>query len=118
MRNRRRNISIIPATGHEVNRIKVELYYNEGGMSYATYQQEERGYYLIVLPEFYQDEGNGFCSTKTSAFSGIKQLIEPAKRFGQKKLDNFTVDQEVIDRLVNYVANKNSLTITKEPLAA
>jgi len=70
---RKRTIVIIEATGEEVNRINVELRFSAGGMNYATYKNEERGYWLSVQPEHFKDEGR-FTSTMTQGFSGIKHL--------------------------------------------
>ena len=114
---RRREIRIIPVTGHEVNRINVELYYCAGGINYATYKKEERGYWLSVKPEFHQDEG-GFTSTMSTAFSGFKTCISPASRFGKAKLAKINVDNELIDTLVQQVVEKNNLTIIQTPIAA
>lgn len=60
--------------------VEVEVYYDEGGLSYFTGGVNKRGYYLAVQPV--KMEG-GFRSV--TAFSGTKALIEETKRFSARK---------------------------------
>lgn len=63
--------------------IKTEVYYNKGGMNYFTSRNEERGYYLSVSPVRRSFSGN-FVTESYTAFSGVKMLILPVKRQGEK----------------------------------
>ncbi len=70
----------LPTT--DPNRIlEVEVYYDEGGMSYFTGGVNKRGYYLAVQPVKLD---GGFRSI--TAFSGTKELVEETKRFSARKL--------------------------------
>jgi len=55
--------------------LEVEVYYDEGGMSYFTGSVNKRGYYLAVQPVKLD---GGFRSI--TAFSGTKALVPPAFR--------------------------------------
>lgn len=59
--------------------LKVETYYNKGGINYFSYKTERRGYYLSVSPV---ERARGFESY--IAFSGIKFLIKEVKRQSEK----------------------------------
>jgi len=98
------NIAVKSSNGESVNRVNVDLFYSKGGMNYFSYTEEKRGYWVSVTPQTVE---RGFVST--TAFSGTKQCIEEVKRFGQKKFDNLEVPQETIDRLIEYVIEKNNL---------
>lgn len=66
--------------------IKVEVYYNKGGMNYFTYRNEPRGYYLSVSPVERQEVGN--CVTESfRAFSGVKRLVLEVKRKSDKAME-------------------------------
>ena len=87
--------------------LKVETRYSLGGMNYFTYENEERGYYLMVTPV---ERGNGM--EGFIAFSGIKKLILPVKRQSKKAEDEAEkLYKDYLDQLVNYVLEKNSLEL-------
>lgn len=62
--------------------IEVNVRYSKPDGSYHDSRAEEQGYYGSVVPV----EVDGMFRT-TTAFSGVKWFIEPAKRFGAKKLE-------------------------------
>lgn len=91
--------------------IEVNLYYDEGGCSYATYESKERGYYLSAMPLTIGQHG-GFTTRQFSAYSGYYSFIKPAKRFSSATLSSLTVDQTVLGRingLVKAVIERNQL---------
>ena len=69
--------------------VVVKCYYSTGGMNYATYKNEPRGYYFSITPLEYKD---GFIIT--TAFSGIKAFIQEAKRFSEKTLKESAIAVE------------------------
>lgn len=85
-------------TRKECHYIKVELYYDLGGMNYFTYKQEPRGYYVSVCPverRVLTDSTGRVYGTSEgfTAFSGTKMLLEPCQRKGkgakQRALANY-----------------------------
>lgn len=114
MASRRRTIAKLPLTKGEGHVIDIDISYCEGGIDYGTYRQKPRGYYLSVSPieEGYSASGTKF--TAFGLFSGLTQLIEPANRFSQKKLDTLVAPQDVIDTLVAKVLDKNGLELVEE----
>jgi hypothetical protein len=93
--------------GRNANFVKVELYYNKGGMNYFTYREEKRGYYLSVSP-VYRERG----MESYTAFTGTKQLIKETSRKSEKaytialsEIDNF------LPALLDIVCNKNNITL-------
>lgn len=71
----------IPCKG-ENQYLKVELYYNLGGMNYFTYKQERRGYYLSICPVERSRCGAGWMESY-AAFTGTKILVQECARKGK-----------------------------------
>lgn len=87
--------------------LKIETYYSLGGMNYFTYENEERGYYLSVIPV---ERGNGM--EGFIAFSGTKQLILPVKRQSKKaEEESEKLYKNYLEQLVNHVLEKNNLEL-------
>ena len=65
----------IPAKGENMF-LKVELYYDLGGMNMFTYKNEARGYYVSISPvERRKIDGFGGFMESYTAFTGIKTLV-------------------------------------------
>jgi hypothetical protein len=63
--------------------LKINVYYNKGGMNYFHGKEERRGYYLSVTPvEIKQCEG--YQMESFLAFSGAKRLVLEVKRQSDK----------------------------------
>lgn len=89
--------------------VEVEVYYDEGGLSYFTGGVNKRGYYLAVQPV--KLEG-GFRSI--TAFSGTKALIEETKRFSAKKLQEVALQAlhlPIYRTLLNHVLGKGNIRL-------
>lgn len=71
-------LSVVDDSTH----IEVSVYYSKGGLNYATYKQEARGYYISMKPV--EVDGN---IVKYDMFSGVKFLVEEVGRLNKKKLD-------------------------------
>ena len=102
----------ISAKGDKVNRLRVRLYYDLGGINYFTYKNEPRGYYLSVTPEEVSDRGNGFICVSTTMFSGIKALVKNVQRQSKKSAEEaIKLAEPKIQQLVDYVCNKEGIEV-------
>lgn len=87
--------------------VEVEVYYDEGGLSYFTGGVNKRGYYLAVQPVKLD---GGFRSI--TAFSGTKALIEETSRFSARKLQEVaqqTLQLPVYRTLLDHVLAKGNI---------
>ena len=71
----------IEGTNYE---LKIQVYYDKGGMNYFTSRPEARGYYLSVSPVQVERRENGIMVESYAAFSGIKALVLPVQRQSPK----------------------------------
>jgi hypothetical protein len=71
----------IDGTNYE---LKIQVYYDKGGMNYFTSRPEARGYYLSVSPVQVERRENGIMVESYAAFSGIKALVLPVQRQSPK----------------------------------
>ena len=106
--SRRIIIQSLPTT--EPNRfLDVEVYYDEGGMSFLSGGVNKRGYYLAVQPV--KREGN---LKSMLAFSGTKALIEEVKRFSARKLQEAALQATqlpIYRKLLDHVLAKNNIKL-------
>lgn len=89
--------------------LEIEVYYDEGGMSYFTGSVNKRGYYLAVQPVKLD---GGFRSI--TAFSGTKALVEESKRFSARKLQEVALQAlhlPVYRTLLNHVLAKGNIRL-------
>lgn len=94
----------------KVTHLKIELYYDLGGMNYFTGRPENRGYYLSVSPVTRGISAGGSVLESYTAFTGIKQNIKQVTRKSKKaeaEAEKMAVD--IMDNLIDYVCNKNGL---------
>ena len=87
MSSNRVKTEYLPARGKD-QYIKVELYYDLGGMNYFTYKTEPRGYYVSVCPverrALMDSAGRVYGHSEGfTCFSGRKMLLEPCQRKGK-----------------------------------
>ena len=95
--------------------LRVRLYYSLGGMNYATYQIEPRGYYLSISPVEYKISKYGYVTESYTAFTGIKQIIKGVSRKSKKaEAEAEKLAEVAIDRLIGYVCRENGLEILVE----
>lgn len=86
--------------------LKIEVYYNKGGMNYFTSRSEERGYYLSVTPVT-RTKGEGYTSESYVGFSGVKKLILPVARQSEKQLQAAIAAAEShVEELKNWVLSR------------
>lgn len=107
----KRTINSTPILNNKANTLLTELYYEKGGWNLFTGVNEVRGLYLSVTPvEIVEYEGGGR-SVGFTAFSGTKKLVKELKRFSQKQLDSFVVDDADVKQLTKHVIEKNKLEV-------
>jgi hypothetical protein len=63
--------------------LKINVYYNKGGMNYFHGKEERRGYYLSVTPVEIEQR-NGYQTESVLMFSGAKRLVLEVKRQSDK----------------------------------
>jgi len=119
MSNRNKTIARIPTT-EENGFIDVYVSYNKGGINYATYKQEPRGYTLHVQPIKVENK-NGFTCTSFMGFSGVRQHLETANRFSQKRLAEVAEaykDSDTVKNAVSLVCAKQGIILADQELTA
>lgn len=103
----------VKANDKRVNNIKVEIKYSLGGINYATYRNEPRGYYLFVTPVELKDCGS-YQTEMYSAFSGIKDCIKTVTRKSKKaEAEAERIAQTREKELINYVLAQNGLELAE-----
>jgi hypothetical protein len=91
--------------------IRVELRYNLGGYSMATYKEESRGYYLHVTPVT-RYERDGIQWEQFTAFTGVKQCVLTVSRKSAKAEREAEEKAARIENvLVSWVCEENNLQI-------
>ena len=99
----------ITGSSHGSNTLRVEVYYDMGGMNYFTGKSHPRGYRVSVVPVEVRENSVSF-----RAFSGGFNMLEEADRFSAKRLEQLAL--EVKDGKINigplkaYVLAENGLT--------
>lgn len=95
-----------------VTDLKIELYYDLGGMNYFTGRAENRGYYLSVTPVERCVSSYGYTSECYTAFSGIKQLVKGVKRKSQKaEKEAENLAENLMNKMIDYVCSQNGLKL-------
>lgn len=112
MKTRKRTFLELPiqsaAKGRKRKLIKVELFFNAGGMNFSNYKNETKGLYILIKPVTCEDFDN-YSTEMSTAFSGVKYLVKPMGRFSQKQLDGFVPEGEQLIEAIAHVLEKNSL---------
>lgn len=98
--------------------LEIQVYYSLGGMNYANYKQEPRGYYLSVAPVKIEKR-EGYSTISFSAFSGIKTLLLETKRKSDKAYKEACIIAEAkIDQLSAHVLEKLGATTVRKAIQA
>ena len=91
--------------------VKVETYYNLGGMNYFTYKVELRGYYLSVTPVERINRGSYIMESYT-AFSGYKMLLKEVKRKSKKaEMEAEQIAADEMQRIIDQVLMEQGLEL-------
>lgn len=114
MSNRITTIKRIPTT-EENGFIEVSVSYSKGGVNFATYKNEKRGYWLHVQPLTIQGNWVQF-----TGFSGVKQFVKEANRFSQKQLEAVAEEcktNDIVQHMIDSVCQKKGIEVKEEVTA-
>jgi hypothetical protein len=94
-----------------ITHLKVELYYDLGGMNYFSGSVEGRGIKLSVSPVQRSERENGIVMESYTAFSGFKKLLKEMARFNQKTCNTFVLSETEEEEIIKVVLNHNWLKL-------
>lgn len=101
----------LPVEGQGANNLIVEVKYTLGGVSFATYREYPRGYYLHVTPVLREEFGE-YASETFKLFGGAKMLLKEVKRQSKKAEQEALAEaQKMESELINFVLQENNLTL-------
>ena len=106
----------IPVDGNPAvaNFIKVETYYDLGGMNMFDYTQKKRGYYVRCTPVI-REMKHGVQMESFTAYSGYKQLCKEVTRQSNKAAAEAEATAKVLyEAMVARICRENGLTIKEE----
>ena len=95
----------------KVTHIKVETYYDKGGINYFTGQNEARGIKLSVSPVTRTLHDGKYWSEGYVGFTGSKRHMVDMARYNAKKCENYIADAETENALIGYVCRQNNLIL-------
>lgn len=94
--------------------IKIETRYNLGGLGFASYTPEPRGYYLHVTPVT-RETRNGYTLESFTAFTGVKQVLKTVSRRSAKaEAAAEEIAKNYLHSMVLHVCEKNGLPVPPE----
>ena len=94
-----------------VTHIKVEVKYDLGGYSFATYREKPRGYYLYVTP-VKREEKYGCMMESFTAFTGYSYFLKDVKRKSAKaEAEAESIAKTVMDQMISKVCKEQGLTL-------
>jgi hypothetical protein len=67
--------------------LKIEVYYDKGGMNYFNSKNEPRGYWLSMRQVEVERQDRGIVIEKYGMFSGAKMFLKEVKKQSQKAYD-------------------------------
>lgn len=89
------------------NVLEVRIYYDLGGINYATYEPKKRGYYASVTPLVVSD-----CCTSFQGFTGVSMLLNEVSRQSKKgEQEAIKLMEQNKQMLIDYVCNKHGITL-------
>ena len=110
MANERVYTRYLPAKGPGTNYLRVELYYDIGGMNYFTSKPNKRGYYLSVTPVDRGERGTGVMCESTTLGKGVKMLIKEVQRRSKKAAEEATtISKNYWHKLIDYVCQTEGI---------
>lgn len=98
---------------HAGQEFKIEISYSLGGVNYATYKQERRGYYLHVTPvERKLSDCGSYRTESFMVFSGYKHLLIELGRDSKKsyqKAIQLEMWREWADKIIKTIINEKKI---------
>jgi len=112
----KKRVKFLEVETGDATHLKVEVYYDKGGMNYFTGGTQRRGLYLSVSPVKRTEYEDGGSSESYTAFTGTKQLVKELKRFSDKVLNEAAEEfmaqgNETREKLIKHVCNQNNITL-------
>ncbi len=87
--------------------LKIEVYYDKGGMNYFNSKNELRGYWLSMRQVEIERQGRGIVIESFGLMSGAKIFLKEVKRYSQKTYeDAIILAQDKIPELREHVLAK------------
>lgn len=87
--------------------LKIEVYYDKGGMNYFNSKNELRGYWLSMRQVEIERTGRGIVIESFGLMSGAKMFLKEVKRYSQKTYeDAVLLAEEKIEELRGHVLTK------------
>lgn len=87
--------------------LKIEVYYDKGGMNYFNSKVEPRGYWLSMRQVQVERQERGIVIESFGLMSGAKMFLKEVKRYSQKTYeDAVLLAEEKIEELRGHVLAK------------
>ena len=88
--------------------LKIEVYYDKGGINYFNGKVEPRGYWLSMRQVERERRDNGIFIESYGMFSGAKSFLKEVKRYSQKTYEDAVIlAEEKMADLRLHVLGKN-----------
>ena len=88
--------------------LKIEVYYDKGGINYFNSKNEPRGYWLSMRQVERDRRENGVVIESYGMFSGAKMFLKEVKRYSQKTYEDAVIlAEEKVAELKLHVLAKN-----------
>jgi hypothetical protein len=88
--------------------LKIEVFYDKGGINYFNSKNEPRGYWLSMRQVERDRRENGVVIESYGMFSGAKMFLKEVKRYSQKTYEDAVIlAEEKIAELKLHVLAKN-----------
>ena len=98
--------------------IEVSIYYALGGMSYYTYKQEPRGFWLSVRAVKIEQQ-EGYTVRSFTMFKGYKHFLKAVKRKSAKAMSEAVAianaPEGLKEVMINKVLEEEGLSFTQAP---
>jgi len=91
--------------------LEISLKYDTGGMNYFSSGMTQRGIYLNVTPISESFTENGCTIRSYTAYTGIRTLLKPLKRYSLKQLVECKIDKHTKKQCIDHVLGKIKSTI-------
>jgi len=87
--------------------LKIEVYYDKGGMNYFNGKNEPRGYWLSMRQVEVERQGRGIVIESYGMFSGAKMFLKEVKKKSDKAYElALSIAEEKIEELRGHVLAK------------
>ena len=90
--------------------LKIEVYYNKGGMNYFNSKNEPRGYWLSMRQVEVERQEKGIVIEKYGMFSGAKMFLNEVKKQSQKAYEQALVlaESKILELKPHVLGEKNT----------